>query len=127
MRGRQRRMERGCGRRDNSETTGIEPIEKLEGDRLLLRVNKAIYSHEALLAAGYKFNGTCYIHVDALDSDYYGVFFTAKDTGIDLFFQVNNFCNELMDQQIRFNLNKSNRSIKELIVRKAFFPFENNE
>jgi His-Xaa-Ser system protein HxsD len=120
-------MERDCGKRNSSETVGIEVIDKLEEDRLLLRVNKAIYNHEALLAAAYKFNDTCYVHVDSLDSDHYGVFFTAKDTGIDLFFQVNNFCNELMDQQIRYNLDKSNRSIKELIVKKAFFPFKDNE
>ena len=105
-------MERDCGKRDNSETTGMEPIKEMEEGRLLLRVNKAIYSHEALLATGYKFNDTCYIHVDSLDSDYYGIFFASKDTEIDLFSQVNNFCNELMDQQIRYNLDKSNRSLQ---------------
>jgi His-Xaa-Ser system protein HxsD len=124
MKERQEKMKRGYGKKDRS---GVKPIEKLEDGRLLLQVNKAIYNHKTILAAVYKFTQTCYIHVDLIDSDHYGVFFTAKNPDIDFDFQVNNFCNELIDQQIRYGLDQSYRSIKELIIRKAFFPFEANE
>lgn len=120
-------MDEGHGKQDNSESAGMQPIEKIEDGKFLLRINKAIYSHEAILATTYKFTENCYIHIDSLDSDYYGAFFTAKHPNIDLIYQVNNFCNELVDQQIRYNLDESNRSIKELIIKKAFSPFENNE
>jgi His-Xaa-Ser system protein HxsD len=114
-------MEEDCGRKDKSE---VKTIEILADGRLLLSVNKAIYNHEAILAASYKFTETCYTHVDSIDSDHYGVFFTAKNPNIDLNLQANSFCNELIDQQIRYNLNQSNRAVKELILRKAFFPFD---
>ena len=127
MKGAQWKKGEVCGEKDNRKTTGMEPIEKLQDGRLLLRVSKALYSHEAILTTAYKFTDNCYIHVDSLDSDYYGVFFTAKEPSIDLFSQVNDFYNELADQQIRYNLCQSNRSIKELIIKKAFFPFQDNE
>lgn len=105
----------------------METIQKLEDGRLLLRIDKTIYHHESILAAAYKFTDICYIRIDSLDSQYYGVYFTPKDPQTDLFAQANNFSNELIDQQIRYDLEKSNRSIKELIIKKVFFPFQNDE
>lgn len=105
----------------------MELIQKLENGQILLRVDKNIYNHEAILSSVYKFTDNCYIHVVSLDSDYYGIYFEPKNSNIDLFSQVNNFCNELIDQQLRLNLDKSNKSIKELIIKKAFFPFQDHE
>ena len=105
----------------------MDVIQKLEDGRLLLKIDKSIYHQESILSTMYKFTDNCYIHIDSLDSDYYGVYFTAKHSNMDLFSEVNNFCNELIDQEIRYNLNSSNKSIKELIIKKAFFPFQNNE
>ncbi|MEK6690996.1 MAG: His-Xaa-Ser system protein HxsD [Nitrospirota bacterium] len=102
-------------------------IEKLEDGKLLLRVEKSIYRHDAILSSAYKFTDDCYIHVDSIDSNYYGVYFAPKDSTVDLISLVNNFCNELIDEQIRFSLDISNKSIKELIIRKAFFPFQDHE
>ena len=100
------------------------PIEELEDGALLLKVDKNIYAHESVLAAAYRFAENCHVRVDSLDSSHYGILFRAKDPNVDLEFQVGEFCNELIDQQVRHDLDKSNRSIKELIIRKAFFPFE---
>ena len=105
----------------------MEIMQKLEDGRLLLRVDKNIYQHEAILSATYKFTDNCYIHIDSLDSNYYGAYFTQKHPADDLTFQVNAFCNELIDQQIRLNLNNQNRSVKELIIKKAFFSFQDHE
>ena len=102
-------------------------MQKLEDGRLLLRVDKNIYQHDAIFSAAYKFTDNCYIHTDSLDSNYYGVYFTLKYSDADLASQVNAFCNELIDQQIRLNLDSQNRSIKELIIKKAFFPFQGDE
>ena len=118
----QERTAEGCGSKNT-----MEIIQKLEDDRLLLRVDKNIYRHDAILSAAYKFTDTCYIHVDSLDSNYYGVYFTAKHPDDNLTSQVNAFCNELIDQQIRFNLGSESRSVKELIIKKAFFPFQGDE
>ena len=105
----------------------VEMIQKLEDSKILLRVEKAIYHHEAILSATYKFTDNCYTHVASIDSNYYGVYFTPKHPDVNLVSQVDAFCNELIDQQIRHNLDNSNRSIKELIIRKAFFPFQDHE
>jgi His-Xaa-Ser system protein HxsD len=105
----------------------MELIQKLENGQILLRVNKKIYNHEAILSTAYKFTDNCYVHIAFIDSNYYGVYFTSKSSNIDLASQVNDFCNELIDQQLRYNLDKSNKSIKEMIIKKAFFPFQDNE
>lgn len=118
----QERITEGCGSKNV-----IELIQKLEDGRLLLRVDKNIYQHDAILSAAYKFTDTCYINVDSLDSNYYGVYFTVKHPDDNLTSQVNAYCNELIDQQIRCNLDNQNRSVKELIIKKAFFPFQGDE
>lgn len=102
-------------------------IEELEDGRLLLKVDKTIYDKECVLASVYKFTGTCYIHIESIDSNHYGVYFLRKNPDIDLISQVDSFSNELIDQQVRQNLDRSNKSIKEMIVKKAFFPFQGND
>ncbi|MEW6614811.1 MAG: His-Xaa-Ser system protein HxsD [Thermodesulfobacteriota bacterium] len=105
----------------------MEMMKELESGKLLLKVNKNLYkSKEVIFSAAYKFTDNCYIQIDSIDPDYYGVFFQVKKSDIDLISEVNEFCNELIDQQIRYDLNNSNSSIKELIIKKAFSPFQND-
>lgn len=101
-------------------------IKQLEDGKLLFQVEKALYHHQAILSAAHEFTDICYIHVASIDSNFYGVYFTPKKSGVDLSSQINEFCNELIDQQLRLNLDNSNKSIKELIIKKAFFPFQDN-
>ena len=105
----------------------MEPIQRLENGQILLRVDKNIHNHEAILSTAYKFTNDCHIQIISQDSNYYGVYFSPKNPNIDLYSQVNDFCNELIDQQLRYDLDKSNKSIKELIIKKAFFPFQDHE
>ncbi len=102
-------------------------MKKLEDGRFLMKVNKIIYDKESVLATVYKFTGTCYVHVDSIEPDHYGVYFSQKNPDIDLISQVDSFSNELIDQQVRQNLERSNKSIKEMIVKKAFFPFQGDD
>ena len=37
------------------------------------------------------------------------------------------FLNELIDQQLRFDLNQKNHLLREMIIKKAFFHFFNKE
>jgi len=105
----------------------MKMIEELEDGRLLVNVDKTIYDKQSVLAAAYKSTGTCHIHVDSIDSDHYGVYFSRKNPDIDLASQVESFCSELIDQQVRQHLERSNKSIKEMIVKKAFFPFQGDD
>lgn len=102
-------------------------MQELEDGRVLLMVDKTVYDKEAVVATAYKFTDTCHIHVDSVAPGHYGVYFSPKQPNIDLAYQVDSFCNELVDQQLRQDLEKASRPIKELIVKKAFFPFQDNE
>ena len=104
----------------------MEIIEELENGKIVLKVDKSLYCQEAILAATYKFTDTYYIHVTSVDSNNYGVYVTPKNSENDAKSVINEFCNELIDQQIRHTLEQSNNSIKALIIKKAFFPFQKN-
>lgn len=104
----------------------MEIIEELENGKIVLKVDKSLYCQEAILTATYKFTDTCYMHVMSVDSNNYGVYITPKNTETDVKLVINEFYNELIDQQIRHNLVQSNNSIKALIIKKAFFPFQEN-
>lgn len=104
----------------------MEIIEESENGKIVLKVDKSLYSQQAILTATYKFTDACYIHIMSIDSNSYKVCFTPKNSANKLTSIVNEFCNELIDQQIRHNLSQSNNSIKALIIRKAFFPFQEN-
>lgn len=108
----------------------MEIIEKIDNEKVILSVDKEIYCHNAVLAATYKFTNYCYIHIathTSADSDFYKISFTNKVLNMDLLSIVNQFCNELIDQQLRYNLAQTNNPIKALIIKKAFFPFEEYE
>lgn len=104
----------------------MEIIEELENGKIVLKVDKALYCQETVLTATYKFTDTYYIHVTSFDSNNYGVYLAPKNLEIKVKSVINEFWNELIDQQIRHNLAQSNNSIKELIIKKAFFPFQEN-
>lgn len=104
----------------------MEILETNADGKILLRVDKSLYNHESILKATYKFTNNCFIHITLLDTQNYGIYFTAKKPEVDLLAQVNEFSNELIDQELRYSLEESNKSIKELIIKKAFFPFQNN-
>ena len=104
----------------------MELIEELESGKIGLKVDKSLYCQEAILTATYKFTDTCYIHIASMDLNNCGVYITPKNSATDVKSVMNEFLNELIDQQIRHNLAQSNNSIKELIIKKAFFPFQEN-
>lgn len=99
-------------------------IVDIHDGNFVLKFAKSIYSEQAILSTTYKFTNYCYVHVENVDNEHYGVFFRPKEEGLDVQQKIDEFCNELIDQQVRHNLQDSNRAIKELIIRKAFFPFD---
>lgn len=98
-------------------------INKISDNELLLEVNKSLYEFEAILNASYKFTDKCYIHTNTISEDIIGVYFKIKedsDTSLELI--ADNFCNELIDQQLRIFVEKRFGSIRDEIVKKAFSP-----
>ncbi len=95
-----------------------------DGNKCQLSVDLCCYSHEAVTAAVYKFTDKYYIQQQSSPktSDILFVFFESKD-GAEVFdVDVKQFCNELIDQQVRVYVNKEFGKIRDMIVEEAFKP-----
>lgn len=101
-------------------------LSQIEEGKLVIRLSKEIYEKDAIMAAAYKLTEDCTILVKPIGEDAFGVVFESKgeQKQSELETIAKNFCNEVLDQQIRLNLEKSSGTIRELIVRHAFFPIK---
>ena len=97
------------------------PVTKLDNDKFQVVVDMALYAKESLVAACYKFTDRFYIHQQTSGNNVIVVFET-KDGNDASEFVVKQFCNELIDQQVRFNTNQQFGHIRDLIVEEAFKP-----
>ena len=97
------------------------PVTKLEKDKFQVIVDMALYAKESLAAACYKFTDRFYVHQQT-DGENIFVVFETKDGNTITEETVKQFCNELIDQQVRFNTNQQFGHIRDLIVGEAFKP-----
>ena len=99
------------------------PLKAID-NKIQLDLDLNVYSVETIDAAAYKFTGQCYVFksVDSEKKDLIHLIFEAKEG-----YQIDEttakqFCNELLDQQVRFQVNKQFGHIRDLIVEEAFKP-----
>lgn len=97
------------------------PVTEIEKDKFQVIVDTAIYAKEALVAACYKFTDHFYVHQQTSGSNI-NVVFEDKDGNNISDVIVKQFCNELIDQQVRYNTNLQFGHIRDLIVEEAFKP-----
>lgn len=97
------------------------PVTALENERFQVVVDMSIYAKESLVAACYKFTDRFYIHQQT-DGGNVDVVFESKDGNDVSDSIVKQFCNELIDQQVRYNTNQQFAHIRDLIVEEAFKP-----
>lgn len=97
------------------------PIVELEKEKFQVIVDMALYAKESITAACYKFTDRFYIHQQT-DGNTVNVMFESKDGNIVSAKLVKQFCNELIDQQVRYNTNLQFGHIRNLIVEEAFKP-----
>ncbi len=92
-----------------------------------LAVSKAVYDKDAILAVAHLFSGTFWVKIEEGDNGTFQVFLEPKSQNekISLVDLENRFMNELIDEQLRRNLEKRYGAIRELIVKHAFSPLEN--
>jgi len=90
--------------------------------RAAVEVDTTIYSLVAILRAAYKLTNRCYVFVAKLEgsSDRVIVTLTPKIEATPLPAMVGDFCNELLDQQVRESLADEFGDIRTLIVAQAF-------
>lgn len=97
------------------------PINEIENDKYLVVVDMSLYAKESLIAACYKFTDNFYVHQQSI-GDNVEVVFESKDGNVVTDVIVKQFCNELIDQQVRYNTNQQFGHIRDLIVEEAFKP-----
>lgn len=85
-----------------------------------LEIDLTLYHLSAMLRACYKFTGRCYLFLARTEHpDWITVSFLTRGTqGTENL--LGDFCNELLDQQVRMGLETEMRPIREMIVAQAF-------
>jgi His-Xaa-Ser system protein HxsD len=98
-----------------------------EEDFVEISVSKAFFEKDAVFAAAYKFTGRVSIGIEPESETRVRVSMQplARHKGIDLEQVAQEFRNELIDEQLRLDLDKRFGAIRELIVRHAFSPLNN--
>ena len=104
-----------------------EIFTKLEGGRILIKLDKSIYEKEATMAAAYKMTDTCFIVVKLQEDNQFEVYFEPKNSQSEEELEAiaKNYCNEVLDQQTRLDVEKRYGNIRDLLVKQAFSPIEN--
>ena len=90
-------------------------------------LSKALYEKEAVFAAAYALSGLCRNRVEPAQAGYVKVTLEFLDPGqeTDRGQIETRFMNELIDQQLRLDLEKRYGAIRRLIVQQAFAPLDN--
>lgn len=88
-------------------------------------MDTTLYSLEAINAAAYPFISKYHVLVTPGSTENSViVIFEAKVAGGDINADLKEYCNSLLDHQIRVQLDKANGKIRELIVAHAFSPLD---
>lgn len=110
---------RGYGEKNMAELKF--PVVEFEKEKFQIIVDMALYAKESVVAACYKFTDRFYIHQQT-DGNMVNIVFESKDGNVIHEKEVKLFCNELIDQQVRYNTNLQFGHIRDLIVEEAFKP-----
>jgi len=95
----------------------------------LVKLPKAFYEREAVFAAAYLFREKYHIRIDSIDDNYVGVWFQSKDetAPIPAQFALGEYCNEVLDQQVRLDLDKRYGVLRETVYEHAFTPLRDRK
>lgn len=100
---------------------------RLEDGGFLVELDKEFYEKDAVFVAAYKFTEKCTVLIAPVGETKVGVTIKSKkgDSDTELEKLAEDFCNEVLDQQIRLDLERRYGRIREIIVQHAFAPFNN--
>ena len=92
----------------------------VKGDAAVIRFHKSLYSTDALFGTAFVFLDRCYIHMDIVGDDHVEVELVPRAGGkwslTDL---AGEFCNEMVNQALRFKLAKQTEKVRTMIVGRA--------
>ena len=102
----------------------IEACQKLADGRYRLNLDVTIYSREAIVKTAYLFTNKCHINFHSYSDKTAIIDFSPKNEDGCLKTMLQDFLNELLDQQLRVYIHNETKNINEMIVREAFAPLE---
>ncbi|MCE5318848.1 MAG: hypothetical protein LLG04_15990 [Parachlamydia sp.] len=108
---------------------------RIDGGKVCVSLYRLFFQREAVLAAAQKMTADYYVEVKSLDSERAGIYLEPKGKAFgettanaeSLEVIAKSFCNEVLDQQVRLDLEKRYGKLRELIVRQAFAPITVDE
>jgi len=105
------------------ENMGI-PVVELGRDKFRIAIDTSLYAKEAVTAVAYKYSAAFHIYQerDEERADIVNVTFEPKDGGTVAETTPKDFCNELLDQQLRLDTEARFGKIRDMIVEEAFKP-----
>lgn len=112
------------------DTIEIEPMPSIsaqEDGKVLIKLAKEFFSREAVFAGTDKHTSMCSISVMPLGETHVGITLSKPLDGRDLQTVAQMISDEILDQQVRLDLESRNGHIRTLIVRHAFSPIRNIE
>ena len=95
------------------------PLKAIDDNKIQLDLDLRVYSIETIDAAA---NFYVFKSIEPHNKDLIHLHFEAKDGYKVNESTVKQFCNELLDQQVRAHVNKQFGHIRDLIVEEAFKP-----
>ena len=98
----------------------MEMCRSLPDGTLVLVLQESIYSKTTILKTCYLFTDRCYLMVRRLNEAAIEIHLAGKEASVDLKTVCGEFCNELIDQQVRADISSESGKIRELIVAQAF-------
>jgi His-Xaa-Ser system protein HxsD len=102
-------------------------ITKISDEKCHISLSNKCFDKNAIYAAVYKMTDLYDVEIQPINEDEFGVTFTIKNQKDDPLFEekMREFCNDVLDHQLRIDLDKQYGKIRELIVKHAFSPIEN--
>jgi len=96
----------------------------ISDDRIIIKLSTRIYEKTALFSAAYLLTGRCVVHINPSDENDVEVTFMpmAGHSVDELRMFVDEFSKDIIDQQLRLDLERQYGKLRELIVEHAFAP-----
>lgn len=93
---------------------------RVEGRAALLRLQLALYSSDAILAAAHRFTGRCFVHVEEEPGGTMLVRLQSRGSLDNLETIAGEFANEALDQSLRIKLRMETEPIRRVLIAQAF-------
>ncbi len=102
----------------------MKGISSLNTDQNKVVLDKTFFEREPVLAAAAKFTHDYYVSIQPIEINEFEVKLQPKQ-GVEPDINIlKEFCNELIDAQVRHDLYQQFGKIREMIVEQAFYPLE---